>query len=295
MPSKFFRAHPYILAVAFMVISTASFSTMNVFIRFATDELHTTMIVFLRNIITLIMLLPWACKANFALMRTTRLKSHFWRATVGVIGMQGWFYCIATLPLNHATALSFTAPVFSTLFAVLFLREKADIWHWLAMVLGFVGVLIILRPAGADFTPTSLVVLFTTSIWAMAGMLVKSLTNTESPLRIVFFMVVFMTMWSLPPAFMHWHWPSLPTLGFVCVIAVFAFFAQLFLAKAYSMADVVKLVPYDFMRLIFTAIGAYLAFGETTDIYTWVGAAIIIASALMNARRDAKSSEVPVA
>jgi drug/metabolite transporter (DMT)-like permease len=295
MPSNFFREHPYLFAVTLMVISCASFSLMNVFIRLGSVELPTTMLVFLRNLITVIVLLPWVIRNKCALVRTRRLSGHFWRATVGIIGMQSWFYCIATLPLNQATALSFTAPIFSTLFAVVFLKEKADIWHWLAMAIGFAGVMIILRPASEAFNMLSLIVLFTTSMWAMAGMFIKTLTDTESPLRIVFFMVFFMSLWSLPPALYQWQWPS-PTIWlYLVIIAAFAFIAQWSLAKAYSLADVVKLTPYDFSRLIFTSILAYFVFGETSDVHTWVGAAIIITSALLNARRDAKSADEPVA
>ncbi|MBN8544190.1 MAG: DMT family transporter [Alphaproteobacteria bacterium] len=295
MRSNFFRTHPYLFAAALMITSCASFSLMNVFIRLGSETIHTTMLVFLRNLITMIVFIPWVIKDNFKLVRTKRLSSHFWRATIGIVGMQSWFYCIATLPLTHATALSFTAPIFSTIFAVLFLKEKADTWRWLAMALGFSGVLIILRPAGDEFSLLSLIVLFTTSMWAIAGMLIKSLTDTESPLRIVFFMVLFMSIWSLPPALYYWQWPSLTVWFYLVIIACFAFVAQWSLAKAYSLADIVTLTPYDFSRLIFTSILAYIAFGESSDIYTWVGAAIIVTSALMNARRDAKSANDTIA
>ncbi|MFZ4124818.1 MAG: DMT family transporter [Rickettsiales bacterium] len=295
MLSNFFRTRPYLFAAALMITSCASFSLMNVFIRMGSETIHTTVLVFLRNLITVIVFIPWVIKDNFQLVRTKRLGAHFWRATIGIIGMQSWFYCIATLPLTHATALSFTAPIFSTIFAVLLLKEKADIWRWTAMGMGFLGVLIILRPAGDDFSLLSLVVLFTTSMWAGASMLIKSLTDTESPLRIVFFMVLFMSIWSLPPALYYWQWPSLTVWFYLIVIACFAFCAQWSLAKAYSMANIVTLTPYDFSRLIFTSILAYFVFGESSDIYTWIGAAIIISSALINARRDAKSAAQTVA
>lgn len=295
MSSKFFRQNPFLMAVGFILISTASFSLMGVFIRLASADLHTTVIVFLRNIVTVFALLPFAIRNDFALLRTKRLKGHFWRGTIGVLGMQGWFYCVATLPLNQATALSFTAPIFSTLFAVLLLKEKADARHWLAMLVGFVGVLIILRPAGGDFSLQSLFVLFTTSIWAITGMFIKSLTGSESPLRIVFFMVFFMSLWSLPPALYHWQMPDAHGWFFIAIIALTSFSMQWCLAKAYSLSDVVKLTPFDFSRLVFTACFAYIAFGETTDWYTWLGAAVIVGSVLLNARRDAKSSEQLVA
>jgi len=294
MTSKFFPNRPYLRGVLFMVASTASFSLMNVFIRMGAEEIPVTMQVFLRNALTVIVLLPLACRQHFALLRTQRLTSHFWRATIGVVGMQAWFYCVSILPLNQATALSFTAPIFTTVVAVLLLNEKADRWRWAGLFLSFVGVFIILQPSGSEFTWQSLLVLFATSMWAVAGVLVKSLTRTESPLRIVFFMSLFMALWSLPPALYHWHWPDPQSWWVLLAMATTAFFAQWLLAKAYKETDVVKLVPFDFGRLIFTAIFAYIAFGETSALHTWLGAAIILGSAVLAVRRDAKSSSAPV-
>lgn len=290
--THFLRSHPYWLAVLCMVASTAAFSAMNVCIRAASTELHTTVIVCLRNFLALGILLPFVLHQGVAMLKTTRIKSHFWRATLGVVGMQGWFYCIATLPLNHATALSFTAPLFTSLFAVLFLKEHAGRTRWLAMGMGFMGTLVILQPSPSDFEWNSLMVIFTTCMWAMAGMLVKSLTRSEPPLRIIFYMALFMFLWSILPAALHWRMPSAQGWALLALIAAFSTVAHWTLVKAYSLAKVVQLMPYDFLRLIFTSFFAYLAFHETSDSTTWLGAAIIITSAVMIARRDAKAAAI---
>lgn len=278
----------YLLAVGCMLASTASFSLMNMFIRMLSDDsIHTTAIVFWRNLFAVAVLLPWALKNGAALLQTQRLGSHFWRATIGIIGMQSWFFAVASLPLNHATALSFTAPLFTTLFAMLFLKESADALRWGGLLVGFVGVLIILRPDTAHFELASMVVLFATSMWAIAGMLVKSLTRTEPPLRIIFYMALFMMLWAFPMALPHWSWPNAPQLLLLAVVALASTSAHWFLVKAYSLCDVVKLMPFDFARLIFTAIFAWLFFHETSDAQSWLGASVIVASAFVIARRDA--------
>lgn len=286
------RARPYLLALCCMVASTAAFSAMNVCIREASGELHTTVIVCLRNALSLAILLPLALRHGVGMLHTKRLGSHFWRATVGSIGMQCWFYSVATLPLNHATALSFTAPLFTSLFAVLILKENASPARWAALLAGFLGTLVILRPDPQDFELNSLVVMFTTSIWAVAGMLVKSLTRTEPPIRIITYMAFFMFLWSLPLAIPHWTMPSTKAWGLMVLIALFSSMAHGALVKAYSLANVVELMPFDFLRLIFTAIFAYVVFHETSDPYTWLGAAIIIGSAVYIARRDAKAAPI---
>lgn len=274
-------------AIGFMVLSTASFSLMNIFIRYSSVELHTAQIVFLRNLFSLFILAPWVMMNGVKVLKTNRASSHFWRGTVGVVGMHLWFYSVTHLPLNEATALSFTAPIFTAIFAIAFLGERAG-WHrWSAILIGFVGAMVIIRPSPDHMNWEMLVVPAATSIWAIAGMLVKSLTKTEPPNRIVFYMALVMTVWSLPGAVYHWQTPTFYTLLMVFAVALASTAAHLALVNAYARADVVLLMPFDFCRLIFTGIFAYIAFGETSDEWTWAGGLIIVGSAAYIAHREA--------
>lgn len=279
---------PLFVAILLMIASMAWFSLMNIFIRYASHELHTTQIVFLRNLFSMVLLLPWVLRHGSQILVTDRIKGHFWRATVGIVGMQLWFFSVASLPLNEATALSFTAPIFTTLFAVLFLKEKAGLHRWGAVLLGFVGAMIIIRPNPHTLDPMMFVVLIATSFWAIAGMLVKSLTATEPANRIVFYMATIMTLWSLPLAIMNWQTPSMTMLLLTFGVAVASTGAHICLVQSYARADVVLLMPFDFFRLVFTAIFAYIAFGEVADRWTWMGGAIIVASAAYIAHREAR-------
>lgn len=273
-----------------MLLSTAAFSAMNICIREASGTLHTTVIVGLRNALTLLILLPLVLAQGPGFLRTKRLGGHAWRATIGVIGMQSWFYCITTLPLNQATALSFTAPLFTSLFAMVFLREKADIWRWAGLFAGFAGTVIILRPDPNAMQWDALIVMFTTSMWAIAGLMVKSLTRSEPPLRIIFYMSLFMLLWSLPAMLWYWRMPDLYHWMLLMMIALLSTIAHWSLVKAYALADVVKLMPFDFTRLLWTGLFAYVVFGETVDAMSWVGGAVILTSAAFLARRDAKAA-----
>ncbi len=284
---------PQMKAILFMIASTASFSLMNAFIRLISDDIDTTVIVFWRNFLCIFLLLPFMLrlapaegkKSGFA---TTRMRGHIARASIGIIGMETWFHSVSILPLNQATALSYTAPLFTTLFAAVYLREKITKPRLVALVIGFLGAMVILRPNPEHFDVRALWVLFATSMWAVAGMLVKSLTRTEPPVRIVFYMSLFMSMLALPLALFHWQWPSLYMWGVMLLIAGASLGAQLFLTRAYSLAEVSSLMPYDFGRLIFTALYAYILFGETSDATSWLGAAIIIGSAVIITRREAR-------
>jgi drug/metabolite transporter (DMT)-like permease len=135
--------------------------------------------------------------------------------------------------------------------------------------------------------------MFATSIWAIVGLLVKSLTSTEPPLRIVFYMNLFMFLLALPFGIGQWQTPSLEAWGIFLLIGLASITMHFTLAKAYSLAPVASLMPLDFTRLIYTAVFAYLIFGETSDLTTWAGGAIILFSAMLGTRahrRDAKAS-----
>ena len=284
---RFFTSLPAPLrAIVMMVLSMACFSAMNIFIRFAADELHTTQMVFLRNLFSVLLLLPWVLRHGVQVLRTDKLSGHFWRGTVGTVGMQLWFYCVTTLPLNEATALSFTAPILTTIFAIVFLKERAGFHRWMAVLMGFVGALVIIQPNPHNMDWNMLIVPCATSMWAIAGLLVKSLTKTEPANRIVFYMASVMTLWSLPLALYHWKTPSWHELALIVGVALASTGAHLFLVRAYALTEVVVLMPFDFCRLLFTAVFAYFAFGEVADRFTWIGAAIIVASAAYIAHRE---------
>lgn len=278
----------FILAALCMLGSSAMFSLMNSFIRMLSESMHSSLIVSWRNLLALALLLPLVGYQGFATMKTKRLKGHFWRGLVGMFGMQLWTYCIVTIDLNVATALSFTAPLFACLFAVIFLREQADIYRWLALLTGFAGTLIIIQPGMGDFSSVSVVVLFTTSLWAITGLMVKSLTRTEPPLRIVFIMTVFMTIFSLPFAAHVFRLPTEHEAWLLLCVAITSLAAHFLQVQAYSMATVVSLMPFDFTRLLFTSIFAYVFFSEVLDEATLIGGMVVLASAFSIARRDAR-------
>lgn len=295
MISKLFAAfdtnkHPQCAAIAYILVSTTAFSAMNVAVRMLADHLHPTLTVALRTLLTLALLVPWLVYYGREVMATSRIHVHLVRGVVGGFGMIGWVYSVSILPVSYATALSFTAPLFVTLLAMLFLGEHSSWQRFFALLIGFIGTLIILRPASHAFDWRSLVVLGTTILWAITGILVKSLSASEPPLRMVFYMNLIMLLVSLPFAIHHWLMPTPAQWAILLVIAVCSLIMHLTMVRAYALAPLVTLMPFDFTRLITTALFAYLLFGETIDIWTWIGAAIIIASAVFTARRDTKAA-----
>lgn len=282
-------ANPLQAAIIFMLVSTLGFSLMNVCVRLAAETMDATFIVTLRNFVTLIILVPLVMPNNFKIIRTKRIKAHFWRSAIGAIGMITWTYCLTLMPLAHATALSFTAPLLSTLFAILILKEHATYRHAIALALGVIGVLIILRPSIAGFEWNSLLVILATTAWAITALFIKSLTATEPPLRMIFYMNLFMFFLALPFGFLHWQTPTPHEWLLICGIAFFSICMHFTMVKAYALVPVVTLMPFDFMRLVYTSILAYFVFHETSDLYTWLGAAIIVASVVIVSKKKTPS------
>lgn len=274
-------------AIGFMLGSMAWFSLMNIFIRMMTFEMNTMEIVFLRNVCSTLILLPWVAYHGFHTIKTNRIGSHFWRSGLGVIGMQSWFFAISLMPLNDATALSFIAPILGAILAILLLKEKAGLHRWSAIIIGFIGAMIIIQPSSNGLVWESLIVIFAAFFWAAAGILVKSLSKTESTTRIVFYMSLFMMLMAAPPMFWVWQTPTWEQMAIIFAIAVASTGAHVCLVNAYARADVVVLMPFDFSRLIFTAILTHIAFGETSGLNVWLGASVIITSAIYIAHREA--------
>lgn len=280
------------IGILAMVASMAWFSGMNVGIRFLAEEWHTTQIVLVRNVMSIGLLTPLVLYHGVQVLKTKRPTLHFWRSTVGVAGMHIWFYCIAIMPLNQATALSLTAPLFAAFFAIIFLGERAGLHRWGAILLGFVGAGVIMQPGSEVFDPSSLIVLLATSLWAWAGILIKRLSQTESPLSMLFYMAVIMSLWSIPIAWPHWQTPSWESLAVCLWIAFSSTGAHYCLVKAYANTDIVVLTPFDFTRLIFTAIFAYMFFAEVPTIEAFIGAAIIVISAAYIAYREKQKAKL---
>lgn len=273
-----------------MLLSMACFAGMNIIIRQLSVSMHSTQMVFIRNGMSLciVLVVAFFLARGVPEFRTKRLSGHFGRSTMGLIAMQLWFYSITLMPVTLVTALSFTTPIFSTIFAILFLKEHAGPRRWAAMLISFIGVLLILDPDFGHMNNKVLFVFASSAAMGVAGVFVKSLSRTESPETIVFYMTIFMTPLSLPLALMHWKPIMAEQLWSLLWIALLSTSAQLMMARAYQRAQLVVLMPLDFTRLIFTSLFAYITFGEVLDAQAWVGAMIIVASTAYIAHREAK-------
>lgn len=278
-------------AIFFFIIGCAGAAFMVSFIRYLSDYYHFTQIVFFRNIGALIFFLPWLLREgssplDFQHIRTTKLKFYVTRALIGLFAMNCYFYSLTIVPLTVATALSFISPIITALFAVLFLGERFGIHRWGAIFIGFLGTLVILRPGTEAFDVNALFVILSASMWAISSIIIKNASKTDSPHKIAFYMSLLMTPLSLPAAIPHWEPITFELFPFILAMGYVSMQFQVFISRAISMADMATILPYDFTRLIFVAIISYFFFDETLDLWTTLGATIILLSAVYASYRE---------
>ena len=263
------------------------FSCLNAEIRYLSDFLHPFETAFFRNFFGLAFMLPWLFRTGMGGLRTSQLKLYVFRTTLGLISMLCWFTALAMLPLSQAVALSFTAPLFATMGAALFLHEKVRGRRWAATIIGFAGVLIIARPEAVGVSLGVALAIGSSVLSAAITLIVKRLSRTESSSAIVTYMVLIMTPMSLVPALLVWQWPALTVWPYLVATGMFGTAGHLCWVRAFRMADASAVLPFDYGRMLFAAIIGYFAFSEIPDRYTWIGSGIIAAASFYIAHREA--------
>ncbi len=284
------RLSPHIRAVVLMLISTLCFTSMHTVIRYAATEgeMHPFEVAFFRNVFGLLAVLPFALRGRAAAFRTRRLKLHALRGSMQVFAMLMFFYALSITPLAKISAVSFTAPLFATLGAIVFLGERIRARRIIALVLGFTGAMIIIRPGLIELDLGAVLVMTSSSIWACAILIIKSLSRTESSLTITTYQNVFLIPFTLVAAWFFWTWPSWQMLGLFAVMGMFGSIAHVAMAEALKLAETTAVLPYDFVRLIWASGIGFVMFGEIPEIWTWVGGGLIFASTTYIAFREAR-------
>lgn len=253
--------------------------------REATRELNVFQIMELRSSIGFLMVLPLVLSSGgFAAMATRRPLQHLVRNLAHYGAQLGWFYALTLIAIGEVVAIEFTTPIWTAILAASFLGERVNAGKALAIVLGLVGVIIIVRPGISHVNPGQLIALGAAVLFGVSIAMVKSLTQTESAVKIIFWMTVIQSLAGIIPALYVWVWPSPHVWGWVLVIAFCGTFSHYCMARAMLYADATVVVPMDFLRVPLTAIVGWLLYAEQIDLLTALGAALILCGNLLNLR-----------
>ncbi len=282
---------PVMRGVVMMCLSTVAFSAMHVTIRHLSADLSVYQIAFFRNAFGLMFLAPLIVGGGIAQIRTPRLGLHALRGLVNFGAMLMFFTAVATTPLAKVTALSFTAPIFTAVMSVLVLGERFRARRWAAIGFGFLGMLVILRPGLSVVETGALLALAAAALWSVAMILIKMLSRTETSVAIVAWMAIFLSLFSLGPAIWTWTDPSPSAWGWLLFVGLAGSLAQVSLSQSLKETDPTAVLPFDFLKLIWTALLAAWLFGEVPDVFVWIGAAIIFGSGFYIAWRERQAGK----
>ena len=271
-----------------MVFASACWAGMAGLIRYISLELHPFEVAFFRTFFAVLLMLPWLIRAGRAAIPARQDWPVFGlRAAIHLVAMLSWFMALTMMPLAEAIALFFTAPFFATILAVVFLGETVRLRRWVAVAIGFVGAMIVLRPGFQEITLAALLVLTCAVFSAGSRISVRFLTARTDANAIVTVHFMLLTPLVLIPALFVWQWPSWDALFWLAALAGLGTLGHIALTRAYTIAEASHLAPFDFTQLLVAAALGYVLFAELPNIWTWTGSAVIAGSAVYIARREA--------
>jgi len=253
--------------------------------REATRELNVFQIIEVRSVLGFLMLYPLVrSRGGFAAMKTARPLLHVGRNLIQYAAQLGWFFALTLIPLGQVVSIEFTMPIWTAILAASFLGERMTTAKISAIALGVVGVIIIVRPVAGEINPGQLIALAAAVGFGISIAMMKSLTRTENTLAIIFWMQVIQSAAGFLPSLYVWQWPTAAVWGWVVVIAFCGTFSHYCMARAMLYADATVVLPMDFLRVPLTATAGWLIYSERLDMFTVLGAALILTGNLLNLR-----------
>jgi drug/metabolite transporter (DMT)-like permease len=256
--------------------------------REATSVVNVFQLMEVRSVLALLFLCPIILRnGGFATVKTARLPQHIARNLIHYGAQLGWFFALTLIPIGQVVAIEFTMPIWTAILAASFLGERITSWKAAAITLGLVGVIVIVRPATGEVNPGQLIALAAAVGFGISMVLVKSLTRTESALSVIFWMAVVQAATGFIPALYVWTWPSAHAWGWLVVIAICGTCSHYCLTSAMRYADASIVVPMDFLRVPLTATVGWLLYSERLDLFTVLGAVLILVGNLLNLKPGA--------
>lgn len=266
---------PVVQAAFWMTGTLLSFTLMAIAVREISGEIHSFQIMLFRSIGALVILAPFVLAVGPSVWRTRSVKLQFARNSVHFLAQLGWITGIGLLTLAEVFAIEFTAPIWATIMAVLFLGERLNRGRVVAVVFGFVGILVILRPGIVEINQGALAVLGAAVGFAVTLTVTKFMTRSDAPITILLYMSVIQLPMGIALSAFVWVAPDLLQLFWLFVVGFVGLSAHYCTAKALSLADQTIVVPMDFMRLPLIVVVGFLLYSESAELAVLFGAMLI--------------------
>jgi drug/metabolite transporter (DMT)-like permease len=273
-------------ALAWMLLTGVLFVIVTGIVRYLGSDMPAVQAAFIRYAFGVLFMLPLLSQTLRVSLIPRRFGLHLFRGMVHATGVMLWFFAMARIPIAEVTAIGFTAPLFTTIGAAIFLGERLRARRIIAVAIGFVGTLVILRPGVEAIQPGALAQLAAAPLFACSYIIAKKLTATESGSVIVGWLSVFVTLALLPPALLVWRVPSAHEIALLALTAGCATAGHYTLTRAMRLAELSLLQPFSFLQLVWASLLGLVAFGEVPDAATWLGGALIVGAASYIAHRE---------
>ncbi len=289
--------HNLVLGATLIIVSEFMFASMAATIKVISGELPSEVIVFLRNFLVLVLLMPWLIRYGWQAIATENLQFHLVRSFAGVIAMYCFFYSIAHLPLASASLLKMTVPFFLPLIAFVWLREQLPARVGVAIGIGFIGTAVILQPTADSFSWVSFVALGGSAFAALAKAGIRRMSATESSTRIVFYFSLIGTLVAAIPSYLQWHTPDFHAWILLISLSVFGMIGQLLMTYAYSLAPSSVLGAFIYVSVIFSGLFGWWFWQEYLELHFLMGASLVILAGLLIMYRHQttiKAIEIPL-
>lgn len=282
--------HNYLSGALWMVAGGLLFVAVAVLVRHLGSDLPAVEAAFIRYVFGLILLIPVIMRMRWRRVRGKNLQLYAWRGLAHGAAVMLWFFAMARIPISEVTAIGYTTPIFTVMGAVLIFGERIRMRRIIAIIIGFVGILIILRPGFQTIEVGSLAQLVAAPCFAISFLFAKKLTNTENSSDTLVMLSVFCTLVLLPGAVYLWRSPTMTELIWLALVAVFATAGHYAITKSIANAPLTVTQPFSFLQLVWAIIFGFLLFDEVPDLWVCLGAAIIVATITYMSHREAAAS-----
>ena len=274
-----------------MIAAAAALTAMAVCIRFL--PLYSVLLmIFLRNVINLGLMAPSLMRSGRAVVRTEKIGLHALRNAFLYTGNVAWFYGVTQIAIADVAALQFTSPLFTAIIAAIFLGERFGGHRLVAILVGFAGAVVIIRPGVIPVNIGTLAILAAALLYSAAHVVTKRLSDTESGTTVVFYMSVTILFYSLIPALFVWRTPLVEDLPAIVGLGLTGYATHYCITRSMACADATFVIPFDFMRLPFSAAIGWILFSESLDLWTLTGAVIIFAAGYYSTVREARAEKI---
>lgn len=259
---------------------------MSVFLKFAQEDTNVFSVGFMRFFFGFLLILPFIIKSKFKIYNTDNFKFHITRSIINVPMMILGFAALMYIPLDQIKAIGFLSPILVVILSVIFLKERIYLIRTFSLILGFIGVIIILRPGIIEISIGAYMVLTSTLLWSTVIIITKYMSKSDSPMTIITYQYTFVSIFTLPLAILYWSNLSLSSVFYSIMAAIVGTVLHLCINTSYKMTPLTILQPVWFSQLLWATIFSLILFNEGIDYFTYIGGSLVFISVLIITYRE---------